>query len=85
MVYCKLKYVTDKAFVPVFTLSYTKNKNEHKLNWNNFGASLKSDSHFPKKLFHLLHWKPFKMMKNAFYFILKAWRYLSFCHDFLAM
>ena len=25
-----------------------------------------------KKLYCLLHWKPLKMMKNAFYFILKA-------------
>ena len=33
---------------------------------------LKSGSHLPKKLSYLLHWKPFKMMKNAFHFILKA-------------
>ena len=33
---------------------------------------LKSGSHIPKILFYLLQWKPFhKMMKNAFFFILK--------------
>ena len=37
-----------------------------------FNVILKSDSHLPKKLCYLLHWKPFKKMKNAFYFILKA-------------
>ena len=25
-----------------------------------------------KKMCYLFHWKPFKMMKNSFYFILKA-------------
>ena len=33
---------------------------------------LTSDSHHPKKLCYLLDWNPLKMMKNAFYFILKA-------------
>ena len=33
---------------------------------------LKSDSHLPKKLSYLLLESPLKMMKNAFYFILKA-------------
>ena len=31
-----------------------------------------------KKWFYLLQWKPFKMMKNAFYFILKALFVLHF-------
>ena len=36
-------------------------------------SSLKSDSHLLKKLlFICFEKKPFKMMKNAFYFILKA-------------
>ena len=37
---------------------------------------LKSHSQLPKKLFYLLQWKPFKdlkMMKNVFYFMLKAY------------
>ena len=34
--------------------------------------SLKSTADLQKKLSYLLHWKPFKMMKNAFYFILKS-------------
>ena len=33
---------------------------------------LKSDSHFPKKIVLFASMKPFKMMKNAFYFILKS-------------
>ena len=32
----------------------------------------KSNSHLPKSCFHLQQWKPFKMMKNAFYFTLNA-------------
>ena len=36
--------------------------------WNNKSKALKSD----KKLCYLLDRKPFKIMKNAFYFILKA-------------
>ena len=36
-------------------------------------SNLKSDSHLPKKcLFIFFHESPLKMMKNAFYFILKA-------------
>ena len=45
---------------------------------------LKSDCHLPKKLL-FASLKALKLMKNAFYFILKAFsfsRYLSFCHDF---
>ena len=39
---------------------------------------LKSDSHSQKKkLFYLLQWKPFKMMKNVFHFILKALFFLK--------
>ena len=44
---------------------------------------LKSDSHLQKNLPHLLQWKPFKMMKNDFCFILrvlsvlKIFRFLS--------
>ena len=40
-----------------------------------------------KKMFYLLQWKPLKMMKNAFYFILKAlfvlkiFRFLSWLFD----
>ena len=36
--------------------------------------TLQSDFNLPKKICYLLHWKPFKikMMKKAFYFILKA-------------
>ena len=33
---------------------------------------LKSDSHLPKKLYYCFIEIPLKMMKNAFYFILKA-------------
>ena len=34
---------------------------------------LKSDSHLPKKIFFIcFNESPFKMMKSAFYFILKA-------------
>ena len=36
-----------------------------------------------KKLFYLLQGKPFKMMKNAFYFILKA-RYVLKIFKFLS-
>ena len=48
-----------------------------------FDPILKSESHLPKKLFYLAQWKPFKMMKNAFYFIsialfvLKIFKFLS--------
>ena len=35
--------------------------------------SLKSDSHLPKKIFFIyFNERPLKMMKNAFYFMLKA-------------
>ena len=40
--------------------------------WKQIIEILKSDSHFSNELFYFLWWKPFKMMKNAFYFILKA-------------
>ena len=33
---------------------------------------LKSDSHLPKKNYSCFYDSPLKMMKNAFYFILKA-------------
>ena len=37
------------------------------------GVTLKSESQLPKKkVFYLFQQKPFKMMKNAFYFMLKA-------------
>ena len=53
------------------------------------GYSLKSDSHLPKKLCISLTESPLKMMKNAFYFILKKLfsflRYLNFCQEFLVM
>ena len=35
-------------------------------------GNLKSDSDFPKKILFYLNDSPSKMMKNAFYFILKA-------------
>ena len=37
-----------------------------------FVECLKSDSDLQKKLFYFLQWKPFKLMKNAFYFMLKS-------------
>ena len=38
--------------------------------------TLKSDSHLPKKfLFIYFNESPLKMMENAFYFILKAFRF----------
>ena len=40
--------------------------------WKQIVEILKSDSHLSKKWFYFLWWKPFKIMKNAFYFILKA-------------
>ena len=40
--------------------------------WKQIVEILTSDSHFSNELFYFLLWKPFKMMKNAFYFILKA-------------
>ena len=46
---------------------------------------LQSDSHLLKKLFYLLRWKSFKMMKNASYLILKTLlfsRYLIFVLTF---
>ena len=49
---------------------------------------LKSDSYLPKKFcFTCFIKSALKMMKNAFYFILKALfsRYLNFCHDFMVM
>ena len=45
-------------------------------------------SHLPKKCVICFIENPLKIMKNAFYFILKALffsRYLSFCHDILVM
>ena len=33
---------------------------------------LRQDPHVPKKMFYIIQWKPFKMMKSALYFILKA-------------
>ena len=54
--------------------------------WN---FSLKSDSHLPKKILFIgFNESLSKMIKNAFYFILKALfvsRYLNFCLDFLVM
>ena len=38
----------------------------------NFYFSFNVGLSLSKKTFYLLHWKPFKMMKNAFYFILKV-------------
>ena len=37
-----------------------------------YDVGLKSDSHFPKKKFLCFNNSPSKIMKNAFYFILKA-------------
>ena len=37
-----------------------------------FLGILKSDSHFPKKLFNLLLWKPFKNDESTFSFVLNA-------------
>ena len=36
-------------------------------------------------LFYLLQWKPFKMMKNAFYFILKGFFVLKIINVFLRL
>ena len=51
--------------------------------------SLKSDPHLPKKFcFICFIESPLQMMKNAFYFILKALfilEVLNFCQDFLVM
>ena len=33
---------------------------------------LKSDSHVPKKLYYLLHWKPFENDEKRFFFYLKS-------------
>ena len=50
---------------------------------------LKSDSHLPKRfVLFALNESPLRMMKNAFYFILKALfvlKLFKFCHDFLVM
>ena len=40
--------------------------------WCNYWKSLKSDSHLPKNSFICFNESPLKVMKNAFYFILKA-------------
>ena len=37
-----------------------------------FPVLLKSNSHLPKKIFICFNESPLKMMKNAFYFIVKA-------------
>ena len=43
---------------------------------------LRSGPHFPRKSFYLLQWSPLKMMKNAFYFIIKVLPFSkSFCLD----
>ena len=50
--------------------------------------ALKSDFHLLKRFCVIwLIKSPFDVLKNAFYFILKALfsRYLSFCHNFLLM
>ena len=62
-----------------------RNAGSQRLSWGFVGAvmqrfsnsnlcfpNLKPDSYLSKKLFHLLQWKPFKMMKNAFYFMFKT-------------
>ena len=50
---------------------------------------LKSGSHFPKKLFYLFQWKPFKNDEKCFLIPLEIFfsfsRYLNFSFDFLAM
>ena len=49
---------------------------------------LMSDSHLPKKFVICSIKSPLKIIKNAFYFILKALfvlKILSFCHDILVM
>ena len=43
----------------------------------NYGSFLNSDSHLPKKCVIGLIESPLKMMKNAFYFILKAFLVLK--------
>ena len=42
------------------------------VNFQCYSLSLKSDSHLPKIFFICINDSPYKMMKNAFYFILKA-------------
>ena len=50
---------------------------------------LKSDSHLPKKFIFICFNKiPLKMMKNTFYFTLKALfvlKYLNFCLEFISV
>ena len=43
--------------------------------WISATCLLESDSYLPKKLFYLLHWKPFKNDEKCFLFHLKS----SFC------
>ena len=60
----------------------------NKKNKMHFGGrltSLRSDSYLPKNLFICFNDSPSKIMKNGFYFILKALsfsRYLNFCRLF---
>ena len=54
----------------------------------NHWKSLKLDSHLPKNYFICFNESPSEMVKNAFYFILKALLVLKmfkFCVDFFAM
>ena len=78
------KYIAEKIWFNYFLDGHVKLS--HKCWWE---ALLKSDSHLPKNFFVIcLIESPFKMMKNAFYSILKALlvlkiiKFLSrlFCH-----
>ena len=54
-------------------LSSTQMRETHPLHIQYLSLQLKSDSHLPKKfLFICVNESPLKMMKNAFYFILKT-------------
>ena len=57
-------------------------KDQKAFGWKHKNSRItsKSDSHLPKKLSYLRHWKPFKNDEECFLFHLKS---LSFYHEFL--
>ena len=63
-----LKKAMKKTFWK-YSIAHLWNKNK---TLRNLSFPLKSDSHFPKKLCYLLHWKPFKKDEKCFLFHLKS-------------
>ena len=82
--------ILEKNTLTNFLLSGShRYKTNYKCRHIKINNHLQSYSHFPKKIYICLTESPLKMMKNAFYSVLKALFvlkiYLNFCLDFLVI